>query len=238
MALEQQGFGHANGAQGAGFQEGTNAEQSAPQLLASAGEHLASVGLGEPLTSGPVALFPLLSPACGAAEGPAAPALPYDLLSTALAAHHAEVTETGPGGTVPKLWLVNQGVNPILVPEGALLVGAKQNRVVDVTLLVAAGTQLEVPVSCVEQGRWAAVSRAFEDNGFASARVRAAKLEREQRTAAGWRRRDKQARVWEEVAAVHSDLAVESPTGDLRAAFAGERERLAEWRERLRLPAG
>ena len=40
-------------------------------------------------------------------------------------------------------------------------VGAKQNRVFNLTILVPAQTELLVPVSCVEAGRWNHVSPEF-----------------------------------------------------------------------------
>ena len=49
-------------------------------------------------------------------------------------------------------------VNPldedVLLYDGEELVGAKQNRILNVTVLVGAGATLPIPVSCVEQGRW------------------------------------------------------------------------------------
>ena len=45
--------------------------------------------------------------------------------------------------------------------DGEELLGAKQNRIVNLTILVAANSELTIPVSCVEAGRWRARSRAF-----------------------------------------------------------------------------
>lgn len=45
------------------------------------------------------------------------------------------------------------------MPRGR--VGAKQNRVVNLTILVPAHASLTIPVSCVEAGRWHHVSEAF-----------------------------------------------------------------------------
>jgi hypothetical protein len=57
--------------------------------------------------------------------------------------------------------VVNRGPEPVLIIDGEELVGAKQNRVVNLTILVAAQSALTIPVSCVEAGRWTARSRAF-----------------------------------------------------------------------------
>jgi hypothetical protein len=41
-----------------------------------------------------------------------------------------------------------------LLLDGEQLVGAKQNRIPNMIVLVAAQTEVTIPVSCVEQGRW------------------------------------------------------------------------------------
>ena len=72
-----------------------------------------------------------------------------------------EIAETGPDGTVPELTVTNPLDEAVLLYDGEELVGAKQNRILDVSVLVAAGSKLTIPVSCVEQGRWRSVSRTF-----------------------------------------------------------------------------
>jgi len=42
----------------------------------------------------------------------------------------------------------------ILILDGEELVGEKQNRIVNTTILIPADSTLVIPVSCVEQGRW------------------------------------------------------------------------------------
>lgn len=63
---------------------------------------------------------------------------------------------------VPHLRLVNKALRPVLIVEREILVGAKQNRVVNVTTLVAAKPTFTLPVSCVEQDRWHSRSRSFQ----------------------------------------------------------------------------
>ena len=45
--------------------------------------------------------------------------------------------------------------------DGEELIGAKQNRILNTTVLVAAHTEVTIPVSCVEQGRWGYRGRQF-----------------------------------------------------------------------------
>ena len=51
---------------------------------------------------------------------------------------------------------------------GEQLVGAKQNRVLNVSLMVPPSTTLDIPVSCVEAGRWQRRSAKFASGGSMS----------------------------------------------------------------------
>src|SRR5205823_2076431 len=71
------------------------------------------------------------------------------------------VTEIDEAGAVETLLVANPLGNAALLYEGEELVGAKQNRVLERSILVAADSKLEIPATCVEQGRWAYRSRRF-----------------------------------------------------------------------------
>jgi len=68
------------------------------------------------------------------------------------------IEEVSEAGMVGQLRVHNRANQPILLVEGEVLLGMKQTRVLNLTILVPAQTVLEVPVSCVESGRWRAVS--------------------------------------------------------------------------------
>ncbi len=95
-------------------------------------------------------------------------AIPYRTLDEALATQELEVSEVSDGGTVPTLQLKNKGDTLVFLMSGEQLVGAKQNRVLNTSLLVAAKSELPIPVSCVEAGRWAYRSRQFGSHGTSS----------------------------------------------------------------------
>ena len=84
----------------------------------------------------------------------------YITLDAALA-RGLTITETSEAGDVPELTVANPLAENVLLYDGAELVGAKQNRILNVTVLVAAGSTLRIPVSCTEQGRWRSVSKSF-----------------------------------------------------------------------------
>jgi hypothetical protein len=85
----------------------------------------------------------------------------YLLLDEALDAQLIHITEVGESGSVPELKVENRSDRNLLILDGEELVGAKQNRIVNVTLLIAAHASLTIPVSCVEQGRWSYQSQRF-----------------------------------------------------------------------------
>ena len=92
-------------------------------------------------------------------------AMPYLEFEQALARGLVEVTEVSEGGSVPKLFVKNTAERDVIIVDGQLLVGAKQNRVVNTTIVVPARASVEIPVTCVEQGRWSYSSRQFSGGG-------------------------------------------------------------------------
>jgi hypothetical protein len=82
-------------------------------------------------------------------------------LDEALDEGFLSVTELDETGQVPELKVVNKSDQKVLMLDGEELVGAKQNRVLNVTVLIPPQSETIIPVSCVEQGRWSYRSREF-----------------------------------------------------------------------------
>ena len=114
---------------------------------------LPEIRVGEPIRHEALAVFPLFSPPEGDVE--------YLLSDEAIAAGSVTVEEVSEGGSVPNLLVTNHGDSRVLFLEGEELRGAKQNRVLNTSVLVAAHSKTTIPVSCVEQGRWRYRSRQF-----------------------------------------------------------------------------
>ena len=87
--------------------------------------------------------------------------LDYLLLDEALAGSVLDIVEVNQGGSVPDLKVVNKAGKMVLLLDGEELVGAKQNRIINTTILIAANSTTTIPVSCVEQGRWSYRSKNF-----------------------------------------------------------------------------
>ena len=78
----------------------------------------------------------------------------YLTLDEALAAGLATVREVSESGSVPQLLFKNRGEQAVFLLDGEELTGAKQNRILNITVLARAGKDTVIPVSCVEAGRW------------------------------------------------------------------------------------
>ena len=116
-------------------------------------ETLETLEIRAPASHSPLHLYPLV--------GGSSTENRLALLTDALEEEHLRVEELDDRGSVPELRVVNRGSLPVLILEGDELIGAKQNRVVNSSVLVAADSELVLPVSCVERGRWSRRSRPF-----------------------------------------------------------------------------
>ncbi len=94
--------------------------------------------------------------------------LSYTTLDEALTSQTLEITEISETGSVPEFRVVNKGDTMVFLMAGEHLVGAKQNRVLNVSIMVPAHAELRVPVSCVGAGRWGYRSRKFRSGGSSS----------------------------------------------------------------------
>jgi hypothetical protein len=137
------------------------------------------------------------------------------------------VEETSDAGSVPELVVRNPLDRRVLLYDGEELVGAKQNRILDVTVLVEAGGDLRIPVSCVEQGRWRRTSSRFTAASHA-AHPELRRRKAETLAAAPLARGVAQAEVWDAVADKAARMNVQSPTAANADAFRAHAGRLAD----------
>jgi len=177
---------------------------------------LSSVVVGPPVMFRTISMYPLL------ARDPKARRVPrYRILDDALASGLVEVTEVSEQGSVPNLRVLNRSPERILIVDGQELVGAKQNRVVNLTILVNAHSELTIPVSCVEAGRWRSRSRVFSSaprTQYSSGRAkRMAQVTASMKTE-GLHRSD-QSEVWADISEMSARLKSSSPTGAMASIY-------------------
>ena len=99
----------------------------------------------------------------------------YVLAQEAMEAGELVVEEVDASGSVPELLVTSTSEKMILLVDGEELVGAKQNRILNTSILLPAGAKTKIPVSCVEQGRWHHMSRQFRSGSHTPAGLRARK---------------------------------------------------------------
>ncbi len=147
------------------------------------------------------------------------------------------ITEIDAAGSVPELIASNPLDSPVLLYDGEELLGAKQNRILNVTVLVDAKSETRVPVSCVEQGRWHAQSATFsatKHTAYPDLRRRKA----ERLSASPMSPGVAQSAVWEEVAAKAGRHGVHSPTGAHADIYRNRAEELSRLRRAFPLVPG
>ena len=87
----------------------------------------------------------------------------YITLEEALEAGCLQLSEVSDKGSVPYIKADNGCDQKVLLAEGEEIKGAKQNRTFNTSILLPARTQVIIPVSCTERGRWRSESARFAD---------------------------------------------------------------------------
>jgi hypothetical protein len=117
---------------------------------------LVRVFVGEPVLVGGDWLVPLCAPPS---------ATDAILLDEGLAQGLVSVEEVSDLGEVNRVRVRHLGDAPLLLLDGEQIRGAKQNRTINASFVIAPGTVADLPVSCVEQGRWRRTSHQFTTHG-------------------------------------------------------------------------
>ncbi|WP_165247448.1 ARPP-1 family domain-containing protein [Paludisphaera soli] len=190
------------------------------------------VRVGDPIRHEALTVFPLFSPPGEEVE--------YVLADEAIASGSVTVEEVSESGAVPNLLVNNAGDSPVLFLEGEELRGAKQNRVLNTSVLVAPRSKTAIPVSCVEQGRWRYRSRQFAPSETHSSSKLRSSLKKSviRSLKAGLGHSSDQGAVWSEVHRQMYSLSASSETSAMSDTYDQYKDRLAEFRERLRYVEG
>jgi ARG/rhodanese/phosphatase superfamily protein len=141
----------------------------------------------------------------------------YMSLSNAIKKDLLEIREISKEGDVNNLAVFNLAKEYVFIMDGDILEGAKQNRVVNTSVLLAPNSKMILPVSCVEQGRWNSVSDKFKEANYtAPIRMRAKKTQRVKENLDQSRGHESnQSEVWDDVHNYHMSFDVNSETSNL-----------------------
>ncbi len=155
----------------------------------------------------------------------------YLPIGSALRAGSARITEVSEDGDVPTLALENLADIPVLIIDGEELLGARQNRIANLTVLAPGKRTLPLPVSCVERGRWSYESRQFAESPdimFSVARGKKAQTVSRNIAMNGSRGSD-QGSVWEDIDMLSSKLGYASPTSAMQDVYETRRTSVEEY---------
>jgi hypothetical protein len=183
---------------------------------------LKTIEIGNSTTFENLTMYPLL--------GTSEQKLEYVTLDEALAAKTASVTEVSESGSVPDLLFRNDGDIPVLLLDGEELVGAKQNRVLNLSMLAPANKTVTIPVSCVEAGRWSRRTPEFQSSGRSMyARGRAAKSGQVSMSMRSGHSRSDQSEVWRDISEKAERMSVASDTQAMSDIYESRGEKLGEY---------
>lgn len=164
----------------------------------------------------------------------------YLTLDEALARHQARVVEVSAGGSVPNLLFSNHGAQAVFLLDGEELVGAKQNRILNITVLAPANKDTVIPVSCVESGRW----QHTRDDFYSAPRAqfsmsRAKKAARVSENLAAFSEAcSDQGEVWSDISDKMGSMHSHSPTSAVEQVYQDHEQRLAQFVAQLNCVEG
>jgi hypothetical protein len=167
-------------------------------------------------------------------------AFSYITLKEAMEKNLLTISEVSQSGNVPNLKVLNNADMPVLLLDGEELVGAKQNRVLNTTILLKAKSETVIPVSCTEHGRWQYRSRVFADSDIVMpSRLRSAKSSSvsESLDRLGDYESD-QCEVWDRIAELSRSYCVASPTGAMKEVFEANESSIKAYVDAIKLVPG
>ncbi|MDT3694984.1 MAG: DUF6569 family protein [Ignavibacterium sp.] len=141
--------------------------------------------------------------------------------SEAIKQNLIEVLEISQTGSVNNLVVNNNSEKYIFLSDGDILAGAKQNRILNTSLFLAPNSTKQIPVSCVEKGRWNYISPKFSSTDYTAPvflrAMKSDKVKNSLETEAG--HYANQSEIWHEVENCCLKQSVASFTSNLSDVF-------------------
>jgi hypothetical protein len=148
-------------------------------------------------------------------------------LDQAIKKKYVEVGEVSEEGDISKVKLKNDSDKFIFLPQGEMITGAKQDRVIIISTIVFPGMTEILNVSCVEQGRWEFESQEFKASDYSHPKLRKTIIESSV---------DIQQNVWSEVNACLADFEGESESSSLPKGMKGVKKQIKGEEKKINLP--
>ncbi len=145
-----------------------------------------------------------------------------DTLEESYARGTTHIHETG---VVQELEIDYSGDWPMFIHEGEEIIGARQNRIFAMSMLLPRGRR-KVPVLCAEEGRWGDVREPMPSGYIAYPRVRSIISQ-----SISLHRKPDQSEVWKEITRKQNSLRVTSATRAMTESFRKQEEELSYYKE-------
>jgi hypothetical protein len=159
--------------------------------------------------------------------------LGYVLAHEALERGTLAVTEVSEEGMVGTLLADNGGDQPALFVEGEELKGAKQNRVLGASVLVAGRSRTRIPVCCVQRGKWQYSTRQFGAGSCCPPTLRRLLKQAGHGNPASGSLLGSQTAVWREIRRKHQATGTRSEKENMSDALESRRETVEDLRRNL-----
>ncbi len=181
---------------------------------------LSTLTFGELQTFENMGIIPLFSPMD---SGPN-----YVTLKEALDHKFITITEVNQSGHVPELKVTNSSEHLVLLLDGEELIGARQNRVLNTSILLKANSEIILPVSCTEQGRWGYSSKEFSHSDVMMSQFSRSRQVRSvsESLHKGQGYTSHQGRVWDDIRQMHLRTGTTSGTWAMRDVYTARTEEL------------
>ena len=118
-----------------------------------------------------------------------------------------EAREINENGNVNVINVLNKSNNFLILHDGEIITGAKQNRTIDKTVILKSQQSQNIDVLCVEKGRWHSTGSTFSSHNT--------KLGMDIRYSKELYNQNKQNTVWSEIDKRFQNHSKVSPTSDL-----------------------
>ena len=136
--------------------------------------------------------------------------------------------------------VTNNADQDVLILEGEELIGAKQNRIVNTSVIVGKKSEILIPVSCVERGRWGYKSRSFssgKSHSYTSLRRKKSKS-----VSANLRRKcsfaSDQQEVWNDIDEKSQAFHVHSKTEAMQDIYESIDDKMLRYEDALKIDNG
>jgi len=150
--------------------------------------------------------------------------LNFITLRLAMEKKRVKVKEVDARGSVPEITVQNLADEYLLIIDGEHLVGAKQNRIVNKTIIIPPKSDVFIPVTCTEEGRW-----HFESNEFRKSHYSAPSTFR-----SAFKMKDSaQGEVWAEVRHRVSSYGVSTDTSSLEDVYNKVDSSLSDYKKEI-----